>query len=164
MNTTAWLPPLVLLEGCGGDWSRYVATLYSYFRRDFIDRFPVLLGKPVGIFRNPIYDGKEETFWHIISENDPAGERFPDMRRCERICWPRAVIENISDAGILVWEKTTFKNETRICLWIEDSDYLVILVKTSTRYLLLTAFPIRERNKAKIREEYRRAKKGDAAP
>ncbi|MNH30689.1 hypothetical protein D3C79_909980 [compost metagenome] len=45
--------------------------------------------KRLGLKRHPVIQGKEATFWHMISEGNDEAERLPDLRRCERIRWPR---------------------------------------------------------------------------
>jgi hypothetical protein len=43
-----WLPPLVLLNDHGGDWDACLATIYAWFKQDFIDNKPVLQGRRLG--------------------------------------------------------------------------------------------------------------------
>jgi hypothetical protein len=89
-----WLPPLILLEDFGGDWDRYMNELYSCFQQDYVFRLlPFFKGVRIGLKRHPIIDNKEATFWHLISSGKVEADRIPDIRRCERICWSRAVIE-----------------------------------------------------------------------
>jgi hypothetical protein len=68
---------------------------------------------------------KEATFWHFISEGQTEEERVSDLRRCERVRWPKPVIENSTDSKIKYW-KNTRKGEPRICLWLECEDYVVL--------------------------------------
>lgn len=63
-----WLPPLVLLEEYGGDWDRYLTALYDFFTHDFIDKTPSFKGIKLALKRHPVIQGKEATFWHLISE------------------------------------------------------------------------------------------------
>ena len=39
-----WLPPLLPLSASGGDWTRYLETLYAHFCRDFVDDKPSFQG------------------------------------------------------------------------------------------------------------------------
>jgi hypothetical protein len=91
-----WLPPLVALADYGGDWERYLAALYDFFRQDFVDDKPLFEGKSLAVKRLPTSQGKEATFWHLISEGRQEEERLPDLRRCERIRWIRRIIETRS--------------------------------------------------------------------
>lgn len=54
-----WLPPLVEMSAYGGDWPRYEAALYEFFRADFIASAPQFQGKRVGLKRHPMIQGKE---------------------------------------------------------------------------------------------------------
>jgi hypothetical protein len=159
-----WLPPLVLLKDYGGNWSRYEAALYSFFRQDFVDSNPVFEGTPVVLKRHPISQGKEATFWHLISEGRKEEDRLPDLRRCERIRWPRPVIEHSADALVKVWENQR-RGDKRVCLWLECSEYLVILTRRRGYILLWTGYPvIHPHQKRKLQKEYEAYKKADAAP
>jgi hypothetical protein len=155
----AWLPDLVLFEAYGGNWDNYLEAIYAYFKQDFIDDIPSFNGVKLTLKRHPIMQNKEATFWHIISEGKTEEDRQPDMRRCERIRWPRPVIEHSNETTIKVW-KNERKGETRICLWFEDADYLVILAERRGYILLWTAFQVsREHSKRKLRKEYQSAQK-----
>jgi len=92
-----WLPALVLFKDSGNVWQDYLAVLYGWFRVDFVDSKPDWPGKRVGLKRKPLYDGKEATFWHFIQEGPEEAERMPDLRRCERIRWPRKVIDRFEE-------------------------------------------------------------------
>jgi len=48
-----------------------------------------MAGKRLGLKRHPMTQNKEATFWHMIQEGSVESERIPDIRRCERIRWPR---------------------------------------------------------------------------
>ncbi|MGD1105344.1 MAG: hypothetical protein ABSA59_25135, partial [Terriglobia bacterium] len=80
----AWLPPLVCLPDYGGDWNTYVEAVYRFFRQDFVVSEPQFQGKRCGLL-NPQRrgDGREGTFWHLISEGNIENDRLPNLRRCE---------------------------------------------------------------------------------
>ncbi len=83
-----WLPDLVLFEHYENNWDKYLVVLYEHFKEDFVYQKPVFKGKKLAVKRYPLTDdGKEATFWHIISEGKTADNRLPDLRRCERIRW-----------------------------------------------------------------------------
>jgi len=108
----------------------------------------------VGTKRYPLEQGKEATFWHLISEGDIEKDRLPDLRRCERIRWPRPTIEHATNVGVKVWRNQR-GGETRVCIWCEAAEFLVVLAKRSTYYLLWTAYPVvEEHRKRKLRKEY----------
>ena len=154
----AWLPALAMFEEYGGDWDRYLDALYAFFKRDFIDSRPAYNGVKLALKRHPVIQNKEATFWHIISEGNSEADRVPDMRRCERIRWPRPVIEHSGNASIKIWANER-RSEKRICLWLEDAEYLVILAERKGYILLWTAFTVdQEHTKRKLRKEYAAAR------
>jgi len=159
-----WLPGLVLLADFGGNWARYEAALYIYFRQDFVDDAPLFEGKRLALKRHPMSEGKEATFWHIISEGDKEEARLPDLRRCERIRWPRPIIEHTAEPIVKVWENER-KGERRICLWLEQQEYLVILARRKQYVLFWTAYPVPQpHQQRKLQKEYEVYLKAKAAP
>ncbi len=138
-NNLSWLPPLVLFENYNGDWKIYLEALYAYFKEDFVDNKPTFQGRRLGLKRHPLTDLKEITFWHMISEGKDEEERIPDLRRCERIRWPKPVIEHDNDPSIKVWRNTR-KGKNRICIWLETENYLVILADRGNYILPWTAY------------------------
>jgi hypothetical protein len=156
-----WLPPLVLLSDYGGDWNAYLDTLYAGFKQDFIDSKPVFQGRRLGLKRHPMTNGKEATFWHMIQEGAVEEERTPDFRRCERIRWPKPVIEHNDDPAIKTWYNQRGKEE-RVCLWFTQENYLVILADRGDYILPWTAYlveePHRQRKLQREYEEYWRKK------
>jgi hypothetical protein len=159
MTPPFWLPALVTLADHGGDWNEYLAALYSYFTADFVADRQQFRGEKLALKRHPMIDGKEAAFWHIISEGKVEVERLPDMRRCERIRWPRPVIEHEAEPVVRVW-KNRRGSEDRICLWLEAADYLVVLARRKGYLLLWTAYPVTEpHQKRKLQREYEEAPK-----
>lgn len=154
-----WLPPLVLLSDYGGNWEAYLEALYSWFKRDFVDSKPVFQGRRLGLKRYPLSQGKEATFWHMTSEGSDEENRTPDFRRCERIRWPKPVIENDTDPAVKIWRNQRGR-ENRICLWLVPEKYLVILADRGEYILLWTAYlvekPHQQRKLEREYEEYRR--------
>lgn len=136
-----WLPPLVTLESCGGDWPVYLNRVYGYFRSDFISNKVSFNGLPVNLRRYPLVQNMESSFWHLVSEGAQEEDRIPNIRRCERICWPRPIIENAEDARIKQW-KNDRQGQSNICLWLEEQEYIVILGERSGYNLLLTAYTV----------------------
>lgn len=142
MSTTpAWLPALILLSDHGGDWQQYIDAVYAVFHRDFIASQPRFRGGWVRCRRDPIVDGKEAGFWHCTSEGTDEVSRTPDMRRCERVGWARATIENSVDSSIDLWVRDDGRRGRRVHIWFNE-EYLVVLGvrKAGSRYQLVTAF------------------------
>ncbi|MBE0436413.1 MAG: hypothetical protein IBX56_11490 [Methylomicrobium sp.] len=154
-----WLPDLVLMEDSRGDWGAYLARVYQFFQQDFVDKKPSFQGKRLSLKRHPVIDGKEATFWHMISEGDIEEERTPDIRRMERIRWPRPIIENAREIqatlAIKVWRNIRRKNESRILLWLEAEQYLVVLADRGDYILPWTAYQVtRSHQQRKLQKEY----------
>ncbi len=141
MAQPEWLPDLELLEFFGGNWARYEEALYQFFLDDFVRDTMYYHGIRVATKRHPEFKGKSATFWHITSEGVVESERTPDLRRCERIRWPKPLIENCDEPEVKVWQEMR-NNEPRIHLWLEEMDYLLVLAVRNGYYVLWTAFHI----------------------
>ena len=108
--------------------------------------------------------GKEATFWHFISEGTAENDRLPDLRRCQRIRWPRPIIEKADVHQLKVWENKR-RREARICIWFEEGEYFVILAKRKKYVLPWTAYLVtKPHQKKKLLKEYEAYKKANAAP
>jgi hypothetical protein len=148
------LPPLVLLEDFGHNWHTYLEAIYILFRQDFVDSNPRIENKRFALKRHPIIEGKEATFWHIISEGEIENERLPNLRRCERIRWPRPIIEAITTGHVKYWKNMRGKEE-RIVIALEDFSYVVVLADRGDYILLWTAYCVeREHTRRKLKNEF----------
>lgn len=135
----SWLPDF---EGFGihnGDWEKYLNVLYHIFETDFVRSTPEFRGRRLGLKRHPLSEGKECTFWHLISSGQVEDDRLPDMRRCERIRWPRPGIENCDADGVRVWTELR-KSESRIHIYLEHEAYLIVLSDRGEYILPWTAY------------------------
>jgi hypothetical protein len=154
-----WLPDIIKLNDYGGDWDRYLNAVYDCFSQDFKDRNRQLTfrGKPVRTNYYPAYENKDATFWHLIQEGKVEDERTPDLRRCERICWVRPIIENCTDETVKVWENVRPRprgNEVRILLWL-DEQFLVVLGDRGHYWTLVTAYTTERDHRIRtLRKEY----------
>lgn len=148
--TCHWLPELILYSDYN-DWFKYEDFIYGVFRKDFIDSRPNYIKHPVRIRYHPMVCGKEQAFFHITSTDltkdciDP-NDRIPDFRRCERVGWPRKIIENHDCADVClgcskvkIWKKP-YKMYHRVHLLMEDFKYMLVLEERESYYLLVTAF------------------------
>ncbi len=159
----SWLPPLILLNEYGGDWSRYLEGVYECFKNDFKARVVTFRGLPIRTRYHPSYQNRDYSFWHLIQEGQLEEERTPDLRRCERIAWIRAVIEHSNDPTVRVWENERF-GERRALLWLEE-EFLVVLGDRRKYWLLLTAYTTEHQHRRnKLRKEYEAWKKAGPAP
>jgi hypothetical protein len=165
-----WLPPLLTLEAASGRWDAYEAAVYAVFKADFIDHTARFRGMRIGLRRHPMYNNREWAFWHVIQQGNVEADRTPDLRRCERIRWIRAIIEHVEDDRVAVWENER-RGDRRILLWLEAEDFLVVLAVRNQGYaMLITAYPTnRDHTRRKLRREYEQARKkagpaGEAGP
>ncbi|WP_252178074.1 hypothetical protein [Endozoicomonas sp. 4G] len=150
-----WLPPLIRRKNYSA-WNAFYEAVYQLFRADFVSSKPSFKGRRLALKRHPLTaDGKEATFRHMITEGEVEEDRQPDIRRMERIRWPASVINHSEDTSIKVWRNQRRRNETRILLWLESHEYLVILADRRDYILPWTAYCVdREHTKRKLQREY----------
>ncbi len=154
MSLPNWLPSLITLAQSNGDWELYLNKIYEHFLDDFIRQTCSFRGIKIAIKRHPQIDHKEITFWHIISDGEDESKRLPNLRRCERIGWPRPIITRVPNSEIKMWENKR-GTEKRICLWVEKAEYLVVLAVRNNYLLLWTAYPVTQaHSKKKLEKEY----------
>lgn len=159
-----WLPELLRMDDHGGRWQEFCDAVYAVFNRDFIASQPNLDGEWVRCRRDPLYDGKEAGFWHCVQQGADEAARTPDMGRCERIAWIRAIIEHAHEESIDRWT-TTRGTDSRCVLWFRE-EYVVILgnrtARSGRKYKqLITAYGTdREHTKRKLRAERDWSKNG----
>lgn len=147
-----WIPPLILMADFDYSWPAYIDAAYARFRADFVESKPKLQGLEVTCAAHPFYDGKESGFWHCVQEGKIEDERIPDLRRCERVGWIRAIIENSSDHCIDRWSNDR-RSERRHYLWFHE-EFLVVIADRKRYWRLITAFPTaRAHSVEKLRKE-----------
>ena len=157
-----WLPKLTLLEDSGGDWSQYVERLHRQFLADFVESKPDWHGKDVRLKRHPEYDGKSATFWHMISEGGVEADRTPDMRRCERIAWPRPIMDEFDDTAFgttgcrVLWWAELRGTENRYHVAPSDFSYVVVVADRGDFVLPWTAYYVEHTHtREKLRKKWR---------
>ena len=133
---TAWLPPLVTLAASGGDDAAYMTALYSIYSQDFINTKPTYPSRRWARKRHPEHQGRCRTFWHLITEGNDETNRTVDYDRCERIRWPRPIVDAVLTANIKGW-RTTRGRSTRVCLATPDFSYLVVLEDRPTQGFIM---------------------------
>lgn len=152
-DATNWLPKLMLLAAYDGQWHAYLNAIYQVFRQDFVQNKPRYPNKRFALKRFPMSKGKEASFWHLIQEGSVEEDRIPDLRRCERIRWPRPMIEAIQSKQVRVWRNVRGKNE-RVVIATGDFSYVVILDDRDNYVLLWTAYCVEQAHRrAKLQRE-----------
>ncbi len=153
-----WLPSLIPYADFNGQWEPYEQAIYDLFERDFIKSQPIFNGKRVSINKDPKQKGKEAGFWHLTSEGPIEADRTPDFRRCERIAWIRASIDEASrnNSRVFVWtSRSQPRREDRVVLALRDFSFVVILAERPKYCILITAFFIeRGHQRQKYRKQY----------
>ena len=158
-DTPEWLPSLVLLQEYNGDWKQYIEAVYDYFKSDFIISKPRFGHRAIRLKRYPLLEGKEATFWHVTSEGKTENQRIPDLRRCERIRWPRPIIDHYTNEVIRCWTNER-RLERRIVLWFYEQNYVVVLADRKKYVLLWTTYIVSYKHtREKLWREYEDAKK-----
>lgn len=155
----SWLPPLLLLEDYGGDWDAYFGEAKRIFDRDFREPRPAFRGKRMGLKREPVVEGMSATFWHFVSEGKGERDRTPDLRRCERIGWPMALLTSADVEGrLVVWEEEDPRRGDKVLLALPDFSYLVVVDDRGDYVLPWTAYPVdRDHARRKLADRCRSA-------
>ncbi|WP_293652838.1 hypothetical protein [Thiolapillus sp.] len=155
MSHPEWLPDLFPVNPWQHD--TYEA-LYRLFEHDFKHSQPVYEGRAVWFFPEMEY-GKEKIFWHLTSREDKVtGDRFPDLRRSERLPWVRPMLDLPEKPEVLAWDHQEGDGTIKTYVWLEDDDFVVIMKKyPDGRRRLITSFWVEYRNtRRKLRKKYER--------
>ena len=151
----------LILKNVNETDSEYIEKIYAIFKKDFVDSKPCFC-KRVGLKRYPLRDNREATFWHFTTFGEKEDEREIDISRCERIKYPKVIIENFNDAKIKCWKNKRGRN-SNILLYFEEENYLVVLSDRGDYVLPWTAYIVNYKNqKVKLLNEYERYKKDNA--
>lgn len=152
------LPPRI---NTSGDQKTVIDVLYKVFRADFIDHLPRYSSWSVLISDNSKYEGKENSFWHMIQCNQKHGPdgQF-DPLRAEKLPWIRPIIEFAGrGSNLLVFDFQHKPFDIRRYFWIKSLDYVIVLKvgrrKYLREYVLITAFVLDYANaRQKMKEKY----------
>ena len=141
-------------------------TCYQTFATDFLHSRPTFQGRPLQlrIYLNGATppNGKEGTFWHLMSEGIDEETRTPDPARCERMGWIRAMLDHLRSNGpdVRVWSQSRH-GKTNYGVALSTFEYLVFLGERpngrTTYTLPLTAYCVEsEQRRTKYRTEWER--------
>jgi len=96
---------------------------------------------------------------HLENEEN----RRPDIRRMERIRYPKFVVEHNRHPEILIWKNRRGKDE-RIVLFNQSENYIVVLTERKEFYLFITAYVVNTKHrKSSLLKEYEAYKKAKTA-
>ena len=126
IKVISWLPEIIRVTL----WTdQTFESLYHIFSQDFKTTQPVYQGVKIWYFPE-MEEGKEVIFWHLTHREDKeTRERFPDLRRCERLSWVRSIIDNHEKSDVKAWDFKEADNSIKTYIWLCDLDFLVILKK-----------------------------------
>lgn len=126
------------LINVNGDWNEVSSELFAKFCDTFDAIPPIkLCGKKI-VYDSRQEDGFCEGFWHVVSRGKGENRLF-DPRRAERLGWIKEIL--LGHRGPL----TCFKylegsGQTKVYLWLEHDDYVVIFSEKKHVMVLVTAF------------------------
>lgn len=172
-----WIPEITPCEDFA-KWVEYEDMIYGLFRKDFIETKPTYNGKPVNVRKLAYINDRERAFYHVTCRNFDNStrdeDRDPEPRRCERIRWIRAFIENSSFCdppcfeceGVRLWNspyRGSMKGRTKI--YLRDEQFIVILEERENYCLLITSFYVdEEHTKRKLDKDFNKAIQKAQAP
>ncbi|CAN5181231.1 hypothetical protein BH23BAC3_BH23BAC3_22160 [soil metagenome] len=157
------VPDLITLENFGGSFEAFNEAVYEIFKTDFVDSKPTYRGIRLGLKAHPLQNGKEYTFYHFTHDGRDEQNRQPNLRRMERIRFPRPMIDDSDHPYLKVWRNKRGRN-VRILIYHEAESYLVVLEDRGTYILPWTAYLVdRNHTKRKLMKEYEAYKKAEAA-
>ena len=153
-----WLPARITFQDYKGDWFKYIEDLYLVYMRTLVWDRAKFERKSVLTTGNPMRDGKEETFWHII-EGRTGNKKATDFNRCACVPWIRPIIDACEIQDIKIWlsehKSEKHKKRSRLNMALADFSYLIVLTPRPGRYYLVTAFPVEfPSQREKKRREY----------
>lgn len=142
--------------------------LYKTFCLEYKDAVIMYEKLPVQIRRDPLWNQKEETFWHFISnthQNGHIGEYIVDETRAKRLLWAKDLILNSpcqfqskdhNCKGIFIWDVPYRKTFRRKFLHVKYSQLLVI-EKRENYWLLITCHKLDNFHKKEEIKKYNEA-------
>jgi hypothetical protein len=164
-----WLPGIF----CVDPWTQSTYDeLYKIFCRDIRDHDLRYMKNEVWIFPE-MEDGREVIFWHLTTryvkkkkiprrkkkfyspdQTHIEEGRYPDLRRCERLPWVKAIVENANEPEVLAWDYEEGNLTIKSYVWLKNLDFIVIMKKyPDNKRRLITSFYI---DKAYKRRDFER--------
>jgi len=159
---TQWPPLNASLSSSGGNWETYLEIIYASYLADFHGATIHwnAEGKKISSKRIPEQEGKSATFWHVVSEGPDEASRTIDLARCERITWPRLMVDEFlglypapaNDRIVWWWNSRRNKSgvdERRLLIALADFSYVVVLADRGHYLLFWTAYPVDQPHRRK---------------
>lgn len=142
-------------------FSEYENKLFDIFKNLYLETELSYMELKVKMKHYPPDYGIKSSFYHLIYENysdsNKNEDRLPSLDRCKRLPWIKEIIDKCSTEPcdkILIWENQRHGTKN-ILLYCSELEYLVVLSKRSTYYLLTTAYPVdKPHRKESLLKEY----------
>lgn len=161
------LPEIIELTEFGGNFHRYLEAVYEIFKADFVDSKPVFRGVKLGLKRHPEIEGRAYTFYHMTHSGDIENSREPDLRRMERMAWPKPMIDDSEHPYLKVWRnirRGPGGTRNRILIMHTEEKYLVVLDDRTEYILPWTAYYLRSTSEVEKKlKEFEAYKKAESA-
>ncbi len=149
------LPELITLKEFKGDFDAFLEAVYQIFKAEYLDNRPVFRGLPLRLKDIPFVNGKEATFWHMITTGEIEADRKYDSKRMERIRWSPKMINESEHPYLKVWCNSRQRGQESVLIWHEGEKFLVVLRDRGNYLLPWTAYPVYYRNmEKKLMKEY----------
>lgn len=146
-------------------FSDYEDFTYKIFLTLYENNSLFYEGKNVLMKHYPPEYNPRSGFYHLTCENyshtNNENDRVPNLKRYERIKWPKIIIDNLKKECpyLYIWKNVRYgkKNILIMCLELE---YIIVLSERNDYLLLTTAYPIEyEHTLRKLIKEYNEYKK-----
>ncbi len=162
----SWLPKLFEHDE-NIPFEDYYEQVFEMFKKDFINSRPIFNGKHIGLQKEPMVNGKPQTFHHMTTEDtkDENGNTSRDFAkdRCERIAWNRAIIES-QYVGLKIFREERSKNRKNLVIWFEEKDFVIILREAPNYYVFITSYPVKYKHKKRqLQKSYEKYLKAETA-
>ncbi len=128
------LPVIVTLNDHGGHYASYEKVLYETYLGIFYNPPLTFQGKRVLPIRDPQENGKDWTFLHMTSTGKSEATRELDLRRCERVCWVRKILESAPSAEIQIEKRDKGK------IVIKHQNFRIVLIENKKAFRLITTY------------------------
>jgi len=155
-----WLPEMVSVSPWTNDT---YDLLYEIFRRDILLSRLTYRRNRVWFYPQSSANDKEDIFWHLTTREDQSvnpPERYPDLRRCERLSWIKPMILGSPDEGddLLDWDHEEGDGAIKTYVWLHRLDFVVIMKKLRDgQRRLITSFHLdNQHQRDKMRRKYER--------
>ncbi len=146
-----WLPELLKFDTVIEE--EIIEILYDIFKKNLYDCSFTYEGKEVRFRRDPLWDNKEESFFHMTSDKNLPNRSYYslNMDRAKRILWSKALVLHSPCKtqplkrcckGVYSWHFMYNGKKERVKILHSEYRYLVILENRENYWLFITGYYI----------------------